>query len=58
MIGSTEPRQQAAISDDERDRSDCGAADRTEPRALDGVDVADLRKIAPEALQLLASSGC
>jgi len=58
MIGSTEPRPQVAINDDERDRRDCGAAYRTEPRALDGIDVADLRKIAPEALQLLASTGC
>ena len=58
MIGSTDPRQQVANNDDERDRSDCRAADRTEPRALDGIDVADLRKIAPDALQLLASTGC
>lgn len=58
MSGTSEPRQSAQASADDRAVSERGGADRTQPGEVAWVDVAELRAITPEELQILAATGC
>ena len=53
-----EPEQNIETNVDDCAVPEHGVADPTQRAAIEFVDVADLRAITPEQIQLLAATGC
>jgi hypothetical protein len=58
VSGAAEAKQRSVTNVDERSVADRGVADNTGPADVEWIVATDLRAAAPEAIQLLAATGC